>query len=66
MTAKELAEKLNAYVEAGHGDDEVVINIDEAAVGPCASVPVKFIYPGFDWESGTVRIDAAEPIIRKK
>lgn len=48
MTAKELAEKLNAYIEDGHGDDVVVININEASIGPCASVPVKFIYPGFD------------------
>ena len=46
-------------------DPEVVIRVDKPSIGPLATVPVKSIGIGFDWDNGKLIINPASPLVPK-
>ena len=65
MTLNELKADIDSYVEEGFGDWTVLINLTEPSIGARASVGIRGIYPGIDWEHRQMRIDPEEPIVRR-
>lgn len=50
-----------------HSDPDlqvVITTSGENSYGARASIPVKDIYPGIDWEAGQLRIEPEEPLYR--
>lgn len=60
MTLKELKEKIDKLVEINEhqGNDSLDVRVitQDKSIGARASVGIKDIYRGFDWESGKVLI----------
>jgi len=44
---------------------ELVIKVEKPSIGPLATVPVKSIGPGIDWDNGKVIIWPAAPLAPK-
>lgn len=57
MLVKELYKNLETYINNGCGDYPLVITLREPSVGPRASIGIDSVFPGFDWESGQMRIE---------
>lgn len=66
MTARELGDKLDMYIQNNHGDDEVVIMCEEPSVAVVASEEVQCVGPGIDWNRGKMFIMTANPLIHKE
>lgn len=65
MKLNELKETIDLYCQKGEGDSNVVIELDQISIGGIASVKVKQIYAGIDWDRGKIIIIAEKPIIEK-
>jgi len=63
MKFKELRAIVNG--PGWNDDDEVVIKVDKPSIGPLATVPVKSIGGGIDWDNGKAIIWPASTIVPK-
>ena len=63
MKVSELNEALSKYIERGHGDDEVVILLQENSMGASAAEAVDTCEAGFDWDSGRILLVPAKPLL---
>lgn len=57
MTLSECHNLLHSYImdnSRTNADRELVIQLSDPSIGCCASVGVKEIYPGIDWDQGRV------------
>lgn len=63
MKVSELKEKLDMYINHGHGDDTVVTRCREVSMGPAAAEDIRDVYPGIDWDAGRMFIDPVEPLL---
>lgn len=63
MTLSELKRQVDLFVDIGHGDDTVLINLSERSVGAKASAGITSLAPGIDWEHGQIRIHTDKKII---
>lgn len=65
MLLKELKQIVDFYVETGHEDDNVLVNMSEPSFGPSAAASVVSVYDGFDWEANQIRIRTNEELVRR-
>lgn len=65
MTLNELKRSVDTCVQFGHGNDVVLITLSEPSFGWRASIGIRDIYPGIDWEYGQMRIEPDEAICKK-
>jgi hypothetical protein len=68
MKFSELADFVNGPGSLGFchgGSPEVVIRIDKHSIGPSATVPVRCVAHGFDWDNGKVIIHPETPLVPK-
>lgn len=63
MKLKELKRIIDRYIDIGHGDDIVLITLNDSSVGARASAGISGVFAGFDWESGQIRIEPDKKII---
>lgn len=58
---------LSSYVnyDKEFGEKLLLVTTSDRSIGSRASVRVKGIYQGFDWEHGQIRIETDEQIIKK-
>ena len=63
MKVSELRDKLDIFIDHGHGDDEVVIHCKEVSMGPHAAESLKGVWVGFDWDQGRVLIEPESPLV---
>lgn len=63
MTLSELKRKVDFLNNQGHGDDVVLITLQERFVGARASAEIVDISAGFDLERGQVRLHTDKRII---
>ena len=45
-------------------ESSVVITLAEDSIGPRAGCGIKHAMAGFDWESGQIRLEPEEPLVR--
>lgn len=57
MTLEELNEKVNNLIKNGYGNQTVVIRVQNPSIGPSTKCNIKGLFPGFDWDSGTIFIE---------
>lgn len=65
MTDQELLERLQFHVKHTREPREVRIRVSRPSVGASASEPIQGICAGIDWDSGTLFILPAEPLVTK-
>lgn len=65
MTLSELKVHVDDMVRAGYGEKTVVITLSQPSVGARASVGIKGIFSGFDWEHNQIRIEPTELICKR-
>lgn len=65
MNLFKLKQTIDELVNAGHGEDKVLITLAQKSIGARACVGIGAIYTGFDFESGQIRIDPAEPLCKR-
>lgn len=65
VTTKDLLERLQFHVEHERYPKDVVIQISRPSVGALASVPVRSIGPGIDFDAGKFFIIPSEPLVTK-
>lgn len=65
MKLKELYEISKSLIEQGKEEDDVLITLSEPSIGGRASTPINYVYAGFDWEHGQIRISPKDKLIRK-
>ena len=66
MTLSECHNLLHSYImdnSRTNADRELVIQLSAPSIGCCASVGVKEIYPGIDWDQGRVLIVPEQKIV---
>ena len=59
MNLKEFRQKIDKLCDSVQYPEEITVAIPVVrmnAIGPCASVPVKYVYQGIDWDSNTLFI----------
>lgn len=61
MKTSELYEVLNKYIERGHGDDEVVILLQENSMS--AAEAVHTCETEFDWDSSRILLVPEKPLL---
>lgn len=64
MKLNELKELVDTYVNDGLENRNIVIDLNEHSIGGRVSTGLVNIYPGFDWESGQIRVQTADKICR--
>jgi hypothetical protein len=65
MTLGELQHAVNLLVKRGADlDAEVRVTTADASIGGRSSVGVEYIYSGFDWEQGEIRIETDTAIFK--
>lgn len=67
LTINDAIQILLSYVNHDKklGDKLLLITTSDRSIGGRASVKIRGIYQGFDWESGQIRIETEQPIIKK-
>ena len=65
MKLKELYEISKSLIEQGKEEDDVLITLSEPSIGGRASTPINYVYAGFDWEHGQVRVEPKDSLINK-
>ena len=65
MTLNELKKIVDLYVSHNHGEDKVVIDLDQVSIGGGAYSEIEQIYEGIDWQKGTIRLAPKKSLIEK-
>jgi hypothetical protein len=47
-------------------DAPVLVSTEDGSIGPRGFSAVCAMNPGFDWETGQVRIETIDPLVKKK
>lgn len=66
MNILELKKYIDSLIDNGIEDAALLITLKEPSVGPRASVSIKYIHQGFDWEHNQIRIEPEEDLTRYK
>ena len=65
MTIKQLYDALGRYLDGAIEEDApVLITLCDAGIGARASTGIRSVDAGFDWESGTIRIEPQDRIYK--
>lgn len=67
VTVNDAIKILSSYVnyDKEMGEKLLLVTTSDRSIGGRASVGIKGIYQGFDWEQGQIRIETDEQIIKK-
>lgn len=67
MTLKKLKELVDYYIGTGHlhGDEEVLITLDEPSVGCRAYESIDYAGCGIDWEANQFRLEPTEKLCHR-
>lgn len=67
VTINDAIKILSSYVnyDKEMGEKLLLVTTSDKSIGGRASVKIKGIYQGFDWEQGEIRIETDEQIIKK-
>lgn len=67
ITINDAIKILSSYVnyDKEMGDKLLLVTTSDRSIGGRASVEIKGIYQGFDWEHGQIRIETDEQIVKK-
>lgn len=67
LNLRELKEYVEFLYEHGcTGEEPVLITLSQNSVGSRASTGITHITEGFDWESGQIRIEPEEKLLKKE
>lgn len=65
MTLDELRRIINVYLTSSvDPNSKIIITLDEPNIGARSGTPLEYIMSGFDFESGQIRLQAADKICR--
>lgn len=65
MTLQELKTLVDKYIDDNNKDHEVVLKNSIPSIGRTATIPIRSLFMGFDWDSGLVFLSTDRPIIEK-
>lgn len=67
VTINDAIKILSSYVnyDKEMGEKLLLVTTSDKSIGGRASVKIKGIYQGFDWEQGQIRIETDEQIVKK-